>query len=163
MNVAEIMTQSVQACRSNDSLQRAAQLMWEHDCGCLPVCALADGTEHIVGVITDRDICMRALFSGMPLRELQVQDAMAKQVLTCRPGDTLEHAEKVMRGGRVRRLPVISEAGALAGLISLADLAQEAVRESVSSRKALADMDVADTLAAICTRPISAEFASATS
>ena len=157
MNVAEIMTTNVQSCRSNDTLERAAQLMWEHDCGCLPVCAPADGTEHIVGVITDRDICMRALFSGMPLRELQVQDAMAKQVLTCRPEDTLEHAEKVMRGGRVRRLPVVSEVGALAGLISLADLAQEALRESVSSHKALSEMDVGDTLAAICMRPIQAQ------
>jgi CBS-domain-containing membrane protein len=100
---------------------------------------------------------MRALFSGMPLRELLVQDVMAKQVLTCQPGDSLEHAEKVMRDGRVRRLPVISEAGALAGLISLADLAQEAVRESVSSHKALAEMDVGDTLAAICVRPIPAQ------
>ncbi len=157
MNVSEVMTTNVQSCRSNDTLECAAQLMWERDCGCLPVCAPADGIEHIVGVITDRDICMRALFSGVPLRELQVQEAMAKQVLTCRPDDTLEHAEKVMRGGRVRRLPVVREDGVLAGLISLADLAREAVRDSVSSHKALSEMDVGDTLAAICMPPVQAQ------
>ncbi len=160
MNVVEIMTKNVQSCRSNDSLERAAQLMWEQDCGCLPVCAPVDGTEHIVGVITDRDICMRTLFSGMPLRELQVQDAMAKQVLTSHPEDTIEAAEKVMRGGRVRRLPVTSEAGSLVGMISLADLAQEAARQSVTSHKALAEMDVSDTLAAICVRPTQAQSTS---
>lgn len=80
----------------------------------------------------------------MPLRELQVQDAMAKHVLTSRPEDTIEEAEKMMRGGRVRRLPVASEAGSLVGMISLADLAQEAARQRVSSSKALAEMDAGD-------------------
>lgn len=154
MRVEDLMTKKVQSCRSSDTLQRAAQLMWEHDCGCLPVCMSTNGTERIVGVITDRDICMRAMFSGKPLQELRVEEAMAKQVLTCQPSDALEHAEKVMRGGRVRRLPVVSEDGYLAGLISLADLAREAARESAQSRKELTETDVGDTLATICIKPV---------
>ena len=154
MRVEDIMTKNVRSCRPNETLHHAAQLMWEQDCGCLPVCMPRDGTEHTVGVITDRDICMHAMFSGKPLQELRVEEAMAKQVLTCRPSDTLEHAEKVMRGGRVRRLPVVGEEGALAGLISLADLAREAARESVQRHKELSETDVGDTLATICMKPV---------
>jgi len=79
---------------------------------------------------------------------------MARQLLTCRPDDTLDHAEKVMRGGRVRRLPVVDEHGALIGLISLADLACEAARESSKEIKDISEMEVGDTLAAICLRPV---------
>jgi CBS-domain-containing membrane protein len=59
-----------------------------------------------------------------------------------------------MRGGRVRRLPVVGEEGALAGLISLADLAREAARESVQRHKELSETDVGDTLATICMKPV---------
>jgi hypothetical protein len=68
--------------------------------------------------------------------------------------DALEHVEKVMRGGRVRRLPVVSEGGSLAGMISLADLAREAARESAQSQKQLTETDVGDTLATICMNPV---------
>lgn len=116
--------------------------------------------QYIVGVIIDRDICMRAMFSGMPLTEMRIEEAMAKQVLTCPPTDTLGHAEKVMRGGLLRRLPVISEEGTLAALVSLADLAREAEQESTRNRKTLTETDVGDTLAAICMRPAQSRLAS---
>ena len=154
MRVEDIMSRKVSSCTASDSLERAAKLMWEHDCGCLPVCARGDGADRTVGIITDRDICMHALFRGKPLGELRVEQAMARQLLTCRPDDTLDHAEKVMRGGRVRRLPVVDEHGALIGLISLADLACEAARESSKEIKDISEMEVGDTLAAICLRPV---------
>ena len=103
MRIEDVMTKNVQSCKPTDTLQHAAQLTWEHDCGCLPVRMPGDGMERTVGVITDRDICMRAMFSGKALQELRVEEAMAKQVLTCQPSDTLDHAEKVMRGGPVER------------------------------------------------------------
>ena len=156
MIVEDIMTTNVHFCAPADSLEHAAQLMWHHDCGCVPVCASGEGAGRVVGIITDRDICMRALFSGKSLRELRVEEAMAKQILTCHPTDTLDHAEKVMRGGRVRRLPVLGENGALIGLVSLADLAREAVSESTRTTKAITETEVGDTLAAICLRPVQA-------
>ena len=91
--------------------------MWDHDCGCLPVCA-TNGVRRVVGVITDRDICMSALFQGKPLRELRVSDTMAKQVRICRPDDSLVDVERTMREAKIRRLPVIDEQGALAGMIT---------------------------------------------
>jgi CBS domain-containing protein len=123
--------------------------MWDQDCGCLPV-AGGDGITRVVGVITDRDICMCALFQNKPLQELRVSDAMAKQVQTCRPGDTLADAEKKMREARIRRLPVVDGEDTLVGMISLADLAQEAARERAGTSQEITETEVGDTLAAIC-------------
>jgi CBS domain-containing protein len=149
MNVEQLMARPAQSCRAEDTLARAAQLMWDHDCGCLPV-AGGDGIARVVGVITDRDICMCALFQNKPLRELRVSDAMAKQVQTCRPGDSLADAERTMREARIRRLPVIGDEDALVGIISLADLAQEAARERAATAQEITETEVGDTLAAIC-------------
>ncbi|MGD8325211.1 MAG: CBS domain-containing protein [Gammaproteobacteria bacterium] len=146
------MSRTVQSCRCTDTVARAAQLMWEFDCGCLPVVS-EDGAGLITGVVTDRDICMCALFRNAPLREIPVSEAMAREVLVCHPGDSLDEAELIMREARVRRLPVADETGALVGMLSLADLAQEAVRELVTSKADISEADVGDTLAAICCPP----------
>jgi CBS-domain-containing membrane protein len=148
MRVQDLMTQQVYSCEPEDALERAAQLMWDHDCGCLPVCIGSDDSKHAVGIITDRDVCMCALHQGKSLGELRVRDAMATQVLSCRPSDALGQAEKVMRQGQIRRLPVLDEQGVLRGMISLADLAREAARESPD--KALTRTEIGETLAAIC-------------
>jgi CBS domain-containing protein len=151
MRVEELMTKQVQSCVSDDSLERAAQLMWDQDCGCLPVCAsVGDGASRVAGMITDRDICMCALLQRRPLHELRVRDAMSKELLACRPDDTLERAEKIMRQGQIRRMPVLTEQGTLTGMISLADLAREAARESSRADKAITEMEIGDTLAQIC-------------
>jgi CBS domain-containing protein len=93
---------------------------------------------------------MCALFKNKPLQELRVSDAMAKKVQTCRPSDSLADAEKTMREARIRRLPVIGDEDALVGMISLADLAQEAARERAATSQAITETEVGDTLAAIC-------------
>jgi CBS domain-containing protein len=149
MQVEHLMTKTVKSCNPGDTLERAAQLMWEGDCGCLPVCA-GDDVNRVVGVITDRDICMSGLFQGKPLRELHVSDAMARQLLTCHARDSLSAAESTMRRARVRRLPVINDRGGLIGIIALADLAREAVREHGATNKSVSESHVGDTLAAIC-------------
>ena len=157
MRVEQIMTRQVSSCSPDTSLAEAAQLMWDHDCGCLPVCT-GNGASRVAGVITDRDICMAALFKAQPLYELRVADAMSRQLQACRPADSLIDAENTMRKARVRRLPVIDEQGLLLGMISLADLAREAARENHSPKQEITEMEVGDTLAAICqpstTRPI---------
>lgn len=149
MRVDRIMTKQVSSCSTEDTLVQAAQLMWDHDCGCLPVCS-GNGANRVVGVITDRDICMSALFKGKPLYQLRVTDAMSRQLQACRPGDSLTDAEKIMSQARIRRLPVVDEQGSLVGMISLADLAREAARESTSPKQEITETEVGDTLAAIC-------------
>lgn len=149
MRVAQLMTSQVKSCGPDDFLDQAAQLMWDTDCGCLPVCS-ADGANRVIGVITDRDICMSALFQAKALREMRVSDAMSKQLHVCRRGDSLASAEKTMREARIRRLPVVDDQGALIGMITLADLAREAARESTTPKREITETEVGDTLAAIC-------------
>jgi CBS-domain-containing membrane protein len=158
MKVEQLMTKQVQLCGPDDTLERAAQLMWDRDCGSLPVCS-GDGAIRTVGMVTDRDITMCALFQGKPLRDLRVAEAMAKDIRFCRPGDSLADAERTMREARIRRLPVVDDQGALIGLISLADLAQEAAREASATKQEITETEVGDTLAAICqptVRPLAA-------
>lgn len=149
MNVQDVMTRQAQACRPEDTIERAAQLMWNHDCGCLPVCTGEDGERRIIGMITDRDICMNALFQRKSLRELYVCDAMSRNVSTCRAGDSLDRAEQTMQQARVRRLPVLDENDSLIGMISLADLAIEAARERRQVAQEITGAEIGDTLAAI--------------
>jgi len=149
VRVDTIMTTQVHTCSAADTLAEAARLMWDRDCGCLPVCA-AENATRVVGMITDRDICMAALFAGRPLHELRVAEAMSRQLLACRSDDSLLDAENAMRRARIRRLPVVDEHGILIGIISLADLAREAAREDTHPKRDVTEAEVSGTLAAIC-------------
>jgi CBS domain-containing protein len=149
MKVEKLMTRKVVTCTSQDTLDYAAAQMWHNDCGCLPVTDSND-TARLCGMITDRDICMSALFKGKPLGELRVEDAMAREPWTCQPGDTLTEVERKMQNARIRRLPVVDGTGALVGIVSLADLAIKAARAQYSQHQELAASEVTSTLAAIC-------------
>lgn len=149
MQIEQIMSRPVQCCSPQDTLAHAAELMWTHDCGCIPVCS-ADGDARVVGIVTDRDICMHALFRGKPLHDLMVADVMTGDLQVCRPGDSLADAEQTMRHAKLRRLPVLDESDALVGIVSLADLAQEAARQHGAVFEEVSETEVADTLATIC-------------
>jgi CBS domain-containing protein len=123
MLVEELMARPVHTCRPYDNLRTAARIMWERDIGFVPI---VDQQQRIVGVITDRDICMAAMSRGSTLESLRVADAMAQQVRTARTTDTIEAAEQVMKTNQIRRLPVVSKDGSLAGVLSLNDIALEA-------------------------------------
>jgi CBS domain-containing protein len=125
MNVDQIMNRDVKVCRPQDSLNRAAQIMWENSCGAVPI---VDEQSRPVGFLTDRDVCMAAYTQGKPLGALLVEGAMARKIVSCKSEDDLNFAAQVMRQNRVRRLLVIESNGKLAGLLSLDDLACEAAR-----------------------------------
>lgn len=149
MQVQELMQKDVAATSPSDTLRDAARKMWDRDCGALPVCR-SDGSNQLVGIITDRDICMNACFENRPLGELKVENAMCADVLACGPSDSIADAERMMRTAQVRRLPVQDSDGNLIGLISLADLAEEAGRERGWSSPEIQETEVGDTLTAIC-------------
>jgi CBS domain-containing protein len=142
------MSTTLHTCSAGDTLAEAAQRMWSSDCGCLPVVD-RDANDRVIGVITDRDICMSALFQGKPLAQLPVAGAMAREVRTCNPADATFAAERVMREARIRRLPVVDDDGSLVGMLTLADLAREAAREQCSPRKQVTGDEVGITLATI--------------
>ena len=125
MKVEQIMNRDVRTCRRQDSLNKAAQMMWEEPCGAVPV---VDDQRRPIGFLTDRDICMAAYTQGRPLEEMRVEIAMAHKVVSCTTEDDLDSAAQLMRQNRTRRLPVINRDGALVGLLSLDDLACEAAR-----------------------------------
>ena len=117
--VAELMSREVHSVRLGDSLNTAARLMWEHEIGCLPVLS-HDG--HLVGVVTDRDVCMGAYTTGKTLHETTVDTAMSCRAVACRAHDSLHAAEELMRDQQVRRLLIVDDAGRLVGLLSIEDL-----------------------------------------
>jgi CBS domain-containing protein len=155
MSVQDLMTRSVQSCRPDDTLDRAAQLMWENDCGSIPVC-VTDGMTRTVGVITDRDICMGAHIQGRALHEIKVSEIIKDQKLqVCKTTDSVQEAESTMRQNRIRRLPVVDAQGALAGMLSLADLARAAGRGAKGGNAPVSDREVISALVAICSPPSS--------
>lgn len=151
MTIESLMSRQVQHCRPDHMLDFAAARMWEHDCGCLPVCAAdGDGEPRVIGMLTDRDICMAALFQGRPLHELKVADAMSRDIRVSKVDDRPEDVEMLMREQRIRRVPVTDDGGALVGIVSLADLARAARRAASRRGGDVSERDVGHTLAAIC-------------
>lgn len=139
MKVFEIMSKRLFTCDQDDSLQRAAQLMWEQDVGCVPV----THEKRVVGMITDRDICMSAYLNGKLLSDIRVRDVMSRNMRSCSPGDNVSVVAEHMAKAQVRRLPVIED-DSLVGLVSLNDLAIAGL-----SKKGPRPEDVAVTLAQI--------------
>jgi CBS domain-containing protein len=120
MCIAELMTRQPGVCSPEDSLARAAQIMWDRDCGCVPV---VDTERRLLGIVTDRDACMAAYTRGRRLDEISVASVMASDVVSCGPHDTPARAQVLMQNHRIRRLPVVDTEGRLIGIVSMADLA----------------------------------------
>lgn len=148
IEVRDLMETDVRSCRPEDALSEPARIMWERDCGCVPVVA-SDGSNRVIGMITDRDICMATYTSGRRLAELRVSDCMSRGVRSVRPDDPVAEAERVMRDAQLRRLPVTDERGHLLGILSLADIAEGAAGRRVPA-EAVSESEVARTLEAIC-------------
>ena len=146
MKVKSIMSREVAVCRPDENIHDAARVMWDHDCGVVPVVDAETG--RLEGVCTDRDLCMAALLSNRPAASLPLADVMATEVRTCSPDDDLREVHAEMREFQIRRLPVVDEGRRLIGLVSLNDLANEAFA-SRTKTAAKRQRDVAKTLAEV--------------
>jgi CBS domain-containing protein len=148
MKVQDLMTTEVGSCRAFDGADRAAQIMWERDCGAVPV---LDQEGSVVAMLTDRDLCMAAMTQGRALSEIRVSSAMSKSLWACRPDDDLSQAEALMRMRKVRRLPVVDAEGRLLGILSLSDLARASMApgRGKAQKKSVAPSEVGATLGAI--------------
>ncbi len=123
MHVGSIMARGVLSCRTDDPMSHAARIMWENDCGAVPV---VDDTGKVVGMITDRDLCMAAFTRDQPLSRMSVASACSDLLVAVRAGDSIEAAERMMQKHQVRRLPVTDDDGRPVGMLSLNDLARHA-------------------------------------
>jgi CBS domain-containing protein len=125
MQAQELMTRAPACCTPEDSAQKAAELMSQHDCGAIPV---VDGEQsrHLCGMITDRDIAVRGVARGRGA-DTRVADLMTNDVESCSADADLREVERVMTSRQVRRVPIIDADGELIGIVSQADLATSGV------------------------------------
>jgi CBS domain-containing protein len=117
------MTKSPACATPDQSLRDVAKLMKQHDCGCVPVQDSASG--KLVGVVTDRDIVVRAVGSGRG-PDTTVRDVMTKDPACCKADDDIDAVERIMSSRQVRRVPVVDQAGKTVGIVAQADLARAA-------------------------------------
>lgn len=124
MLVKDVMTADVIVVSPFDSVQHAAALMQQHDFGGLPV----GQHEQLLGIVTDRDIAVRAVARGRIPTQTLVNEVMSAPIAYVRDDQSLEEAARLMAQGRVRRLPVVDQEKRLVGIVSLGDLALRSAR-----------------------------------
>jgi len=119
MIISDICSNAVRYCRPEDTLSTAAAVMWSCDCGAVPV---VNERGRLVGVVTDRDICIALARFKRYACETLVSEVMAGQRASCKPGESVKEALRIMRETRLRRLPVVDENGVLRGIVSVNDI-----------------------------------------
>ena len=126
------MTEEVGFCFSSDDLAKAADIMWQKDCGAVPV---VDAENCVIGMITDRDICIAVGTRDRKASEIRIEEICGAEIIACQPNDDIKDALKKMRKNQIRRLPVTSQNGELVGIISLIDLLLTTDNDKKSRKK----------------------------
>lgn len=119
MRIEDLMTKDVSFCNPGTSAAAAAEIMWNRDCGVLPV---LDDSGRVVGVVTDRDLFIALGTSNRSASELPVGEIMRREPAVCAPDHDVRTALKTMAQRRVHRLPVVNRSGALEGILSMNDV-----------------------------------------
>lgn|SRR5689334_2249888 len=151
MRVLDCMMGTPYYCRPENNLGSATELMWTGNCGFLPV---LNAEGNVVGVITDRDICIALGTRGLAAGEVLVNGVMSQKVFLCAPEDDVHLALRIMREGHVRRLPVMAKNGTLVGVISVDDVLLRADSTATVNVGDISAQEVVDALRAINTRPL---------
>jgi len=145
MRVQEVMRKSPRSCSLSSNLAAVTEQLWDYGCGALPV---VDANGKVLGILTDRDICVAIGTRNRRPSELRAEDAMSLQIATCKPIDDIHDALKVMRTRKVRRLPVVNDQGRLEGILCLSDLVVNA-RHDDGSEPELSYEDVMGVLRSV--------------
>lgn len=130
MKVSEVMTKAPAYCSADTSVAAAAEIMWNRNCGFLPV---VSPQQSVVGVITDRDMCIAMATRNRLPGQVTVQEVSSVVIYSCQPDDDVRTAMETMADKKVRRLPVIDAAGKLEGILSLDDVILHADSQSRAS------------------------------
>lgn len=149
MKVFQIMRSEPRTCAPDDTAAAAGRLMAEVDCGWLPVV----DDHRVIGVVTDRDLCLALARSDRKPSDVKVGDAMTSRVHACGPDDDVRAALTVMREHHVRRLPVLGERECLEGVLSLDDTVFEARPFETAGFTGPFYADITATLRSILERP----------
>jgi CBS domain-containing protein len=149
MKVRDLMTTSVASVDSREPLSEAARLMWDCDCGAVPV--REDGSERIIGMITDRDICIATWSRDRAPSAIPIAEVMSRELFYCTPEQAISSAESLMRSRKIRRIPVLDGDQRLVGILSLADIVTRSQHTGMRpGASELAAAEIAATLANIC-------------
>ncbi len=151
MKVKDVMTSDAKACWITESLTDAAKAMWENDCGILPV--VKDG-RRVIGLITDRDICMATAMRERNPSGISVEEVMTGEVYAAGPDDDIHQALETMQEHKVRRLPVVDPESELKGILSMNDIVLKAKESRGKKAPPLAYADVVKAYKAICAHPL---------
>lgn len=130
MKVRDVMTSDPVCCVAEDSAQKVAQLLREHDIGSLPVVSGRDDLT-LLGMVTDRDICIGVVAEGLDPKSTPVQKCMTTEPAACREGENLNRCERLMEEHQVRRIPVVDGEARLIGIVAQADIARKERPEKV--------------------------------
>lgn len=159
MKVKDVMTPDATAIWLTESLADAAKEMWDHDCGVLPI--IKDGRK-VIGMITDRDICMATAMMDRNPASISVEEVMNGLVYAAQADEEIEDALSTMREHKVRRLPVLNPEGELEGILSMNDIVLHAQKVK-GKTEGIDYAAVVQTYQSICTHPTPmAQTASAT-
>ncbi|WFR55448.1 CBS domain-containing protein [Anaerocolumna sp. AGMB13025] len=134
MKVKEIMSKDIASVSSEDSIERAAQLMKQYDVGSIPVCS----QDKVIGIVTDRDITLRSVASGQDTKHQKVSDIMTMDPALGSPDMNVDDAARIMSERQIRRLPIV-ENNSLVGIVALGDISLEP-KLSDNAEEALKDI-----------------------
>lgn len=126
MKVRELMTRDVAVVGPDASGGDAARLMWDRDCGIIPV--INPLSKQLLGVVTDRDLCMASFLQGRALHDIPVSTVMSREVVSVNGQQEATAAHELMRRHQYRRLVVVDAEGRLEGVLSINDLARRALK-----------------------------------
>ena len=143
MKVKEVMTQSSVCCGPETNVGRAVELMWNRNVGMLPV---VNNDGKLIGVLTDRDICIAMGTRNRLPGELTVGEIAVREVFTCKPNDEIHEALLEMANHQVRRLPVVNEQGVPQGVLSMDDLVMHSELGKLRGACELSPEEVASTM-----------------
>ncbi|HUQ33225.1 MAG TPA: CBS domain-containing protein [Pyrinomonadaceae bacterium] len=141
MKVQDIMTTDVETCGPDSDLAAAAVIMWRRDCGSVPV---VEEARRVVGMITDRDICMAVATRNKLASAIKVSEVISGRVYACAPEDSVRDALETMQSAQLRRLPVVDDEGTLHGILSINDVVLHSAKGR--SKKHVSHRDVIATL-----------------
>jgi CBS domain-containing protein len=128
----ELMTQNPTCCTPADTAMRAAKLMKIQDVGAIPVCSSRE-SRRLVGIITDRDLCLEVVAEGQEPGDTFVERCMTRNPITCRSDEDVDSALHRMEAHQIRRIPVVDSEGMLVGIISQADIATRTNSEEMTA------------------------------
>jgi len=136
MKIKHLMTKDPTCCVPSDTAQRAAKIMREEDTGVVPIIE-NEHSRKVIGVVTDRDLCMNVVAEGRDSRTTQVHESMTTTVVSCSPQDSVDKATELMRENQIRRIPVVDEQHQLVGIVAMADMVGRADLRTTETHETL--------------------------